>query len=453
MKRLTYILPLALIIGFSSCENFLNLEPETSLSNAIALDNLQGVEAALNGAYYLLKDDWVERQWTFAETFNNNVIEIAELSNANYGATLAHSDEFQFRGEGDYLFNLGYQALHLVNSCLEALPAIQPADSDDEETLRLLEAEALFLRGMIYFVADRYFGCPRNGLSVPLSTGVVLLSDLDEGNESNWPKRASIEELRALIEDDLLRSNDLFEDFQSPLDKGDNYVVKALLARAYFDWGRYSEAESFASQVIDGPFSLVTNPEDAFQDNISTENIFSFLALPMDRNTANMWDRFSANSFNTQFAIADPIWDLISADTSDLRYKNLHVIEGENNLTAKYDNRDMHFPYIRLAEMYLTRAESRAIAGNLDPALDDLNMIRERAEIPAASYTDQNDLLSKIRNERVVEMANEGDHYFQLRRQQTEIGGLPWSEAEYKLIFYIPQREVEVLNLEQNPAW
>ena len=58
---------------FASCDSFLELEPETSLSSAIALDNIEGVDATLNGAYSVIHSDWVERQYVFAECLASNV--------------------------------------------------------------------------------------------------------------------------------------------------------------------------------------------------------------------------------------------------------------------------------------------------------------------------------------------------------------------------------------------
>ena len=46
--------------SFFSCERFLALEPETSLSSAKAFDSIEGVEAGINGAYSTLHHEWVE---------------------------------------------------------------------------------------------------------------------------------------------------------------------------------------------------------------------------------------------------------------------------------------------------------------------------------------------------------------------------------------------------------
>ena len=82
----------------------------------------------------------------------------------------------------------------------------------------------------------------------------------------------------------------------------------------------------------------------------------------------------------------------------------------------------MPFPVIRLAELYLDRAECYANLGQTVNALEDLNVVRERAGIPAlteADITTENTLIDMIRNERFIELWNECQRGFDLRRWMT----------------------------------
>ena len=74
---------------------------------------------------------------------------------------------------------------------------------------------------------------------------------------------------------------------------------------------------------------------------------------------------------------------------------------------------------IRLAELYLDRAECYAALGQTDQALADLNVVRERAGIPdltAADISSKMTIMDWVRNERFVELWNENQRYFDLRR-------------------------------------
>ncbi len=79
----------------------------------------------------------------------------------------------------------------------------------------------------------------------------------------------------------------------------------------------------------------------------------------------------------------------------------------------------MPFPIIRLAELYLDRAECYANIGNVQKALDDLNVIRERAGVSlltTADITTGHTLMDMVREERFVELWGEGHRYYDLRR-------------------------------------
>ncbi|MCK5823308.1 MAG: RagB/SusD family nutrient uptake outer membrane protein, partial [Bacteroidales bacterium] len=114
--------------------------------------------------------------------------------------------------------------------------------------------------------------------------------------------------------------------------------------------------------------------------------------------------------------------------------------------TKKFDDRYMNVPVIRLAELYLTRAESQF---NINPSdtiiLHDINIIRRRADLPDLSSVSS----SAIYLERTKELVFEGDNFFNMKRLQKTIAGYDWDDV--KLLFKIPQRERDVNpNLTQN---
>lgn len=82
---------------------------------------------------------------------------------------------------------------------------------------------------------------------------------------------------------------------------------------------------------------------------------------------------------------------------------------------------DQHVPlpfiFLRLAEMYLTRAEAALFLNKPDEALQDINTLRARVKLPAKTGLSGNNLLYAIWKERRLELANEGMRLFDLRRQ------------------------------------
>ena len=126
-------------------------------------------------------------------------------------------------------------------------------------------------------------------------------------------------------------------------------------------------------------------------------------------------------------------------ETGDLR-KNVNFSTTPASKQLKYTQVNPGIDDVmmfRLSEIYLTRAESRAMQGNLTGALADLNVIRVRAGLVASVAATQADLLTAIRKERRLELAHEGQRFFDLRRyNQTGI------TQTFRNLFPIPQSEV-----------
>jgi hypothetical protein len=449
MKNLTIksILIFSVLFAFPSCNGFLDLEPETSLSSAVAFDNIEGIEAGINGAYSIIQSDWVERQIIFSECMMSSVVQINALSNTNYSQALQHSvwsDMFNISG---YFWQMSYRVVDVSNQILQAIPDIPETNTKIADDKRRLQGEALFLRGMMFFVLNRFYAQPQNGLSAPILT--------EPFQPDNLPGRASIDEIKAQTIADLKEAETLMASVVSNSNRATIWSVKALLARVYFDYKDYQNAEIYANDVIEnGPFSLIDGDvAAAYGTNLTTENIFTFLSLSNDRAATNMYERFAFESGNIQLAVSPTFWDIINVLNDD-RATILHEDLGGGVACHKYNERDMNMPYIRLPEMYLIRAESSVENGDLDGGLTDLNRLRQRAGLSETNYSDKADLLAKIFTDRTVEMSMEGSNFHNLKRLEQPIGGYPWNEAEYKLVFFIPENEVQLNpNLIQNDIW
>ena len=119
-------------------------------------------------------------------------------------------------------------------------------------------------------------------------------------------------------------------------------------------------------------------------------------------------------------------------------------------LTSKYTNQFGNVHVIRLAEMYLIRAESNFRLGTVIGAnpLDDINEIRDRAKAPTLISLALEDILL----ERRKELAFEGFLLHDIKRTQGTVGSLNWNDS--KLVFPIPLREMQVNSkLVQNPGY
>ena len=108
---------------------------------------------------------------------------------------------------------------------------------------------------------------------------------------------------------------------------------------------------------------------------------------------------------------------------------------------------------IRIAELWLIRAEARAHLGNLPGALSDLDAVKNRAGLSNSTATTQEDILLAIENERKVEFAFEPHRWFDLVRTGRASTVLNVSDAN-RYLFPIPTPEIAADEaLQQNPGY
>src|SRR5690606_30890154 len=101
---------------------------------------------------------------------------------------------------------------------------------------------------------------------------------------------------------------------------------------------------------------------------------------------------------------------------------------------------------LRLAELFLIRAEASAHLGHTMAALTDLNVIRQRAGLaPLSSGLDQGQVLNAVANERRFELFAEcGHRWFDIKRRNEANAILAalkpgWQGTD--MLFPIPQSE------------
>ena len=111
---------------------------------------------------------------------------------------------------------------------------------------------------------------------------------------------------------------------------------------------------------------------------------------------------------------------------------------------SRYDDEYIGVSYIRLAEMYLIRAEAKAETGDLKGALDDLHVVRSRVGLgrletmnPSLNLTsNKENLINEILRERNCEIGSEcGDRlYDMVRRKRQDLFTKPLHEIRiYRL--------------------
>ena len=227
-----------------------------------------------------------------------------------------------------------------------------------------------------------------------------------------------------------------------------------MLARVYLQKADYTNAAAAANRVItSGKYTLASTFAGVFPASSSSavpntsEDIFAMQLTT----TSGSNDYYTFYSPNSRGDIDIRPAHLALYETGDAR-KAFFVTSGGSTYTARHNSRYANVRIIRLAEMYLIRAEAnfRLSTSVGDTPLNDLNKVRTRSALPALTSTELT--LDRILKDRKLEFAFEGHSLNDIKRLQGTVGTLPWNSP--KLILPIPDREIIAnSNLVQNEGY
>lgn len=120
------------------------------------------------------------------------------------------------------------------------------------------------------------------------------------------------------------------------------------------------------------------------------------------------------------------VFDLAQNKSGRVIRKYYIPIATRRTLEDKRYNAPLNTPIIRLAEIYLTRAEAAFHLGMFDEAMDDVDIIRARVKLsPKKGTVTGNEILYAIWKERRMELAFEGLRLFDIRRQIDPVTNQP----------------------------
>jgi hypothetical protein len=338
-----------------------------------------------------------------------------------------------------------YDGINVANNVIDKVPGM--SDMTDEEKNVAL-GELYFLRALNHFNLMNYFG------PIIIKTEPTIgVKNLDAG-------RDPVEKVYAQIIEDLTFAGEHLKASSSVKIRASKYAAIALLARAYLYNGDYDMAYEKANDVImNGGYTLLDNYGDIFADDQSEESIFEVDFTELDRNRIAEYN--FPKSLNGRREVA-PDQSLLSAYEADDERKTYSIAyDGSNAYANKYNDLSKgadNVIILRLAEMYLIRAEAEAHkpGGNLTSVKNDLNIIRSRAGLQSTPAGTLEDLLMAIEAERRMEFAFEGHRWFDLVRTGRAVDVIPTVSNVNKTLFPIPSGELLTNNspdMTQNPGY
>ncbi|MCM4156604.1 RagB/SusD family nutrient uptake outer membrane protein [Gramella sp. AN32] len=432
---------IALVLCFSGCDDKLDLEPRQSISVGTAISSAENVKNILIGVY---------NETGQSPSYGGYLQLLADLygttDQITWGGTFQpprqvfNKNIFIDNGFVSDLWLNGYEAINQANLVLDYSDLLEEEDRDQ------VMGEAYFLRALNYFDLNRFFMSPDGQIGVPLSLEGII----DYAQDLQIP-RASASEVYSQVVSDLEMAYSLL-----PEDNGifaDKYAAQALLARVYLQMGNYAGARDAADDVIqNSAHSLTSTFEDAFNNDVdSTEDVFAFQVTTQDG--ANVLvTHYADQTFGGRggdVTVNEAYLEMFGENDArgDFFYTSA---QNEGTLTGKYTNQYANISLLRLAEMYLIRAEANLREGTVIGAspVEDVNKLRLRAGADLLTEVTVEDVLK----ERELELMFEGFLVFDYKRTGREIATLPASSP--KLSFPIPQREIDANDLlTQNPGY
>jgi hypothetical protein len=447
MKRTKIILSAALfLIFFTGCDGLLDLEPAQEISESMALDSDVNVKSVLHGAYTQFDD---------AAIYGGCVLRNSELLGGGnecfWDGTYAgprqmyNKSMVSSNGDVEAQWTDSYEVINICNNVLSALDVVNEEDRD------WVEGEALFLRSLMFFDLVRFFALQYDA-STTAALGIpIVLTPTREINSDSYVGRNTVEEVYNRVITDLIAAASKLPD------ENDVYATSgaanALLARVYLQKADYAKARDAANAVIASDmYELQASYADVFNnDDNSPEDIFATQFTSQDY-LSSMTEFFSTPEYGGRGGDVDILDGHLNLyQEGDERF-DLFYYSQDAWHSGKWNNLYGVVNLIRLAEMYLIRAECNSRLGTTVGAtpLEDYNAIHTRAGLaPAVSVTTDDILM-----ERRLELSFEGFMIHDKRRLKQGVGTYPWNDP--KLVFPIPLRETEAnptLKAQQNPGY
>ncbi|WP_344978851.1 RagB/SusD family nutrient uptake outer membrane protein [Compostibacter hankyongensis] len=440
-------LGIVLLTGIVSCRKFLDVKPIDSLSGNDFWKTQEDALHAISGAYSLLLakftqapmynvGDFRPGNWNWFAKVNLMTIADNDLNNPDIN--------LQDNASAILDWSVFYQSIAECNLAIDRIPGIDdPGFSEGDK--RALVAEARFIRDFTYFYMVRLYS------DVPLQ--------LDPYDTSPKPRVDMLTVLDTCLADLETAKNDLPVSYTDPTNRAVRATQGAALTlmaniymwKAGFDKANqkayWQKAADLAKQVMDlGAYRLVPYTKETFPDIFKGRSEEGIFELSLDINYGEQFHGLIA-----QWVLHEPIIhsngavyggygseitakrefldQLYPSGIPDDRFtlwfddpystKNpqsamfLKFSAVSNPSTRDYD---ANFILFRYAGLILLRAEALADLGDNGPAIELLNMIRQRANTPPYVGGGGPALQDAIFLEREKELMGEGDRWYTLIR-------------------------------------
>ncbi|WP_080054208.1 RagB/SusD family nutrient uptake outer membrane protein [Spirosoma aerolatum] len=484
-----------LLLVLTGCSNsFLELYPKTTLNEGNFYQSEVEYILLANGCYVPIRDYEKNIHWVMAELISDNAS--FQYNTKTGEASKGVIDQFIFTSDNvaySSFWNLSYNGITRCNKLLSELERTGVSWSKISYKDRCA-GEALFLRALYYFNLVRQFG------------GVPLVLTPITSQEAGNVKRSTEEQVYTSIISDLKQAATHFASARDVEEVGraNEMAALAMLGKVYLTRLNYAEAEQVLKSVImAGKYSLQPNYADVFNP-ASKDYKETLFAIQYSESSADLASRFifwfapntSGGEITKRPNISvvgsgwnQPTQDLINAFEAGDKRKDVSIgfwkgVDWDSQIRsipycAKYkppisapdDRCSDNLPVLRYSDVLLMYAETLNELGRTSEALPYVQQVRTRAGlVNSLAGLDKTALQTLIAKERQVEFCFENQRWYDLKRtgkaievmtahgkREKSLKSFLYPEAyaitPAKLVAPIPNTEVSINKIEQNPGY
>ena len=422
MRKLLYILPVILILGFAACENYVDITP-TGKKTVDSTDTYYELIALPNRAYHpaafaLLSDNVWSKE--------SNIIGNEFISWDGINMTFNEAANRKELSDNN-LYENCYTYILRSNIVI----SLVDASLGDKDVKELAKAEAKIMRAWDHFILVNTFAKSYNPETAATDGGVAVVR---EYNLEATPTKATVAEVYDFIIKDIEDALPYLQEEPVNVYHPSKAFGYALAARVYLfhrDWKKAEDAaeESLKrnNSLIDyialedegGPMKVSTyakggNPEVlnyAYMGGVTENPAFTYGMI-----SPELVQLFGTN---------DERMNLFFKTTGNLEY---YFDEGSGaalwNTSLTYAKFQYMAVGMRTAEVYLILAEAKARQNDLSGAVEVLNQLREKrikgTEAVLPEPATQREMMQEIINERRKELLFGFSRFWDLKRFNTE---------------------------------
>ncbi|QEC63321.1 RagB/SusD family nutrient uptake outer membrane protein [Mucilaginibacter ginsenosidivorans] len=451
--KLLSILCISMICMESCIKKPLDQKPTGSYTTATYWRNQNDVIANVLGIYNVLYvEDWVGHALYTYDDQSDDIYVAGDHSDFQAVGNLNADPSLQVIY---YTWPFAYEQIGRANNAIFYIPKVPVMD--DAIRSRSM-GEAYFLRAYAYFLLSQIYG------EVPIITEANV-----QASNYNVPK-ATLDQVRAQVESDLLKAINLLPETYDAADKGrvSKGAAEGLLSKLYLFEDDFAKSIQYGTAVInDANYSLAPNYDDNFtpgiQQTTSNELLFAVwnqnseisgsLQSPMaiyfsprpwqgwgfHHPTQNFVDEFETGDkrekttvlavgdsipYQTNLSVISPedavqmftgkagqstgrMLPSMSTTGYYIRKYTAYMPSGDGNL-----NFDLKQPLLRTAEIYLIVAEAKIRQSGAGSGDAEINAVRVRAGLEPVAGAGMKQLI----HEKRVELGGENVRWQDLLR-------------------------------------